>query len=491
MKIYIKLLSICTILLLAGCNARVSTHITKAYPATDIKQDIKVIKTDDLLPENTEVIGNVKVGDKGATATSKCTYPKVIEIAKEEARKAGGNAIRITQHKIPDYHCTCHRIQADILRVENVDSYLFGMPQKKAGNIEMRDSNYAVLNIYRPDEIGLSPAYNLHFGDVTLCRVQKGYKKTVLIKADSASTLWVKTESKEEIPVNLKLGHVYYLRCGAIAGALIPRPTLSLMESGLNKEEFLSFNPKNFDATVDTFEITKKGDSISYRKTSSTARDYSSSKFINGQDLKEPKKMVLSINAGYSRRLGKIFKDVLPQFVEHMENIKNGYNVGLDFTGFPSEVIGAGAKFSMFRASDMRTINYINEHNMPDTHNVNDVYTIPLVGPMLTTRLHSADMNKVLLANFSIGYMGYAERGGDAFSSYKCKGGTMYLSLDFGFDYWFRRNGAIGFKLSIISGSLSKYTIMKDGRNEVYKFEKDNREDLSRIDFSIGIRFGK
>ena len=492
MNLHIKLLSICAVLLLAGCNARVSTHITKAYPETDVKQEIKMVKTDDLLPENTEVIGKVKVGDKGATATSKCTYPKVIEIAKEEARKAGGNAIRITQHKIPDYHCTCHRIKADILRIENVDSYLFGMPLKKTENIEISDSNYTVLNIYRPNEIGLNPAYNLHLGDVILCRVQRDYKKTVLIKTDSASTLWVKTESKEEIPVDFKPGQVYYLHCGSTAGALVPRPNLSLMGNGRNKEEFLSFNPKNYDATVDTFEITKKGKSISYGRASSTANgDSSSSKHINGQNLKEPKKMVIAINVGYSRRLGLTSKDVLPQFVEHMENVKNGYNVGLDFTGFPSEVVGAGAKLAVFCASRMRTINYIDENNTPATHDVNDTYTIPLVGPMLTTRIHPGDMNKVILADFSMGYMGYTERGGDAYSSYKCKGGTMYLSFDLGFDYWFDHNGAIGCKLSIIAGSLSKYTIKKDGRNEVYKFEKDNREDLSRIDFSIGIRFGK
>lgn len=493
MNLHIKLSGICAVLLLTGCNAKVSTHITKAYPETDIKQEIKVVKANDVIPENTEVIGHVKVGDKGATATSKCTYSKVIEKAKEEARKAGGNAIRITQHKTPNIHCTCHRIKADILRIDNVDSYLFGMPLKKAEDTEVRDSNYAVLNIYRPHEIGLSPAYNLHFGDVTLCRVPKDYKKTILIKADSISTLWVKTEAKEEIPADLKPGHVYYLRCGETAGAIVPRPVLFLAEDGRNKDEFMSYNPNKFDASVDTFVIAKGGNSISYGKTSPMANsDTSSIDHTNEQKFKEPKKMVLSFNGGYSRRLGEISKEVLPQYIEHMKSIKNGYNFGLDFSGFPSEVVGAGIKFSMFRASDMRTIQYIDEeYDRPVTHNVNDVYTMPLVGPMLATRFHSEDMRKVILANLSFGYMGFTNKGGDAFSSIKCKGGTVYLSMDLGFDYWFNLNGAIGFKLSLISGSLSRYTLERDGKKELHNLEKDERENLSRIDFSIGIRFGK
>ena len=145
MKNIIQLSGICVILslILTGCNAKVSTQITKTYPAIDSTQNIHVLRWEESLPENTEVIGMVEVGDNGLTGNSKCTYEAVIEKAKEEARKAGGNAIKITKHKIPDVISSCHRITADILRIENADSYLFGMMPKQTA-----DSNYATLNIF-------------------------------------------------------------------------------------------------------------------------------------------------------------------------------------------------------------------------------------------------------------------------------------------------------------------------------------------------------
>ncbi|MBO7427217.1 MAG: hypothetical protein J6U08_00725 [Paludibacteraceae bacterium] len=494
MKIYIKSLSICTILLLAGCNAKVSTQITKAYLETDVKQEIKMVKTDDLLPENTEVIGKVKVGDKGATATSKCTYPKVIEKAKEEARKAGGNAIRITQHKVPDFRCTCHRIKADILRIENVDSYLFGMSQKTAKDLEVRDSNYAVLNIYRPHEIGLRPAFNLHLGDVTLCRVPRDYKKTVLVKTDSISTLWIKTESKEEISADLKPGHVYFLRCEITTDAFTPRTSLSLSEGENGMNEFQAFNVKEIDPIVDTFEIVKGKSHISYGMNPAKAEvdSVSSNGHAKEQKPTEPQKIVFAINGGYSRRIGKIAQDVPRELVDHMKSIKNGFHVEADFYGFFSEMVGAGAKLAFFDASDAKMVKVNNTYDNSFSYvKVNDKYAIPLLGPTLTSRFLSRDLRNAFMMTCSIGYMGYTNRGEYASSKYKITGNAMYASVDFGYDHWMSQNVAVGFKISLIGSSLSKYTLEQDGKKEEVKLEKDKHESLTRIDFSIGMRFGK
>lgn len=108
------------IFLLQGCAPKVNTLITKTYPTLGYNEEVKVFGLKTVLPVNIEVIGSIKIGDAGLTL--KCNYETVLENAKIEARKIGGNAIKITEHSFPDLWSSCHRIKADILRIENINS---------------------------------------------------------------------------------------------------------------------------------------------------------------------------------------------------------------------------------------------------------------------------------------------------------------------------------------------------------------------------------
>ena len=105
------------IFILAGCAAKVQTTITQNYEPLDYREEVMVLYLNDSVPENAIEIGEVKVGDSGLTM--KCDYSTVIQAAQMEARKAGGNAIKIIQHKTPDLFSSCHRITAKILKIQN------------------------------------------------------------------------------------------------------------------------------------------------------------------------------------------------------------------------------------------------------------------------------------------------------------------------------------------------------------------------------------
>lgn len=485
MKNIIQLSGICVILslILTGCNAKVSTQITKTYPAIDSTQNIHVLRWEESLPENTEVIGMVEVGDNGLTGNSKCTYEAVIEKAKEEARKAGGNAIKITKHKIPDVISSCHRITADILHIENADSYLFGMMPKQTA-----DSNYATLNIFREDAT-FGVIFDLYLGKSLLCRVPHNFKKTILIKANGPTTLWAETEKKEELEVDLRPGHVYYLRCGVSTGIAIGRPSLSITESNALRADFETFNAKESE-TQDTIILQKEGTAIRYKATPQTSADNSilAEDTIAGERLStyeenKDKRFILSLEGGYSRRTAEISEETPLPLKEHMRNIKNGYNIGGDLSVFFSKSIGAGLKFSMFKASD--ECEYLHRQR------VQDDYTIPVIGPMLTMRFPFANKKHCWLMNLSLGYMGYENNGELDEQKYHIKGRTLFAALDYGYDYWFATNWGVGFKFSIITGTLSRYTLDDEIQKQEIKLDKDHKEGLGRINLSVGIRFGK
>ncbi|TAE38731.1 MAG: hypothetical protein EAY66_03455 [Sphingobacteriales bacterium] len=103
---------------LSACAPKINTQITKTYPTLSYNDEVKVFGLKTVLPANIEVIGSIKIGDTGFTLN--CNYETVLENAKIEARKIGGNAIKITEHSFPDLLSSCHRIKVNILRIDDI-----------------------------------------------------------------------------------------------------------------------------------------------------------------------------------------------------------------------------------------------------------------------------------------------------------------------------------------------------------------------------------
>jgi hypothetical protein len=75
--------------------------------------------------------------------------------------------------------------------------------------------------------------------------VRNNFKTTLHITKEGLNTLWAKTEAKSEVPINVKKGRTYYLRCGISMGAFVGHPKLELMDNREGKLEFESFKAKN------------------------------------------------------------------------------------------------------------------------------------------------------------------------------------------------------------------------------------------------------
>ena len=95
-------------LLLAGCTPKIVPQISKSATPLSSTAEVSVIEIDAPQPANAEVLTSAKAG----------SYENVISLAKEEARRAGGNAIKITSHESPDAQSSVHRIKATILKVD-------------------------------------------------------------------------------------------------------------------------------------------------------------------------------------------------------------------------------------------------------------------------------------------------------------------------------------------------------------------------------------
>ena len=104
---------------------------------------VHIVEIGDSIGDSYEVVGTVNITDKLLTA--RCGYDYVINLAKNETSKNGGNALALRKHKKPDIWSTCHRIEGVMLVLdeipgsegenvsgkENVNLASYVSPQKK------------------------------------------------------------------------------------------------------------------------------------------------------------------------------------------------------------------------------------------------------------------------------------------------------------------------------------------------------------------------
>lgn len=232
------LLIIVSALLLTSCAPKLSSTMQRTYAPLDYRQEVRVFEMDEQTPPNSEKLGTIKVGDSGFSTD--CDYNIVLEKAKTETRKVGGNALKITKHSLPDMWSTCHRITADVLKVDNIGHYAV----KADIDTILTNGDYAILHVYRTGGPGALVSYDLHLGDSTICRVKNNFCESIKINKEGLNSLWAKTESKSEIPIKIELGKAYYIRCGITMGAFVGRPKIEMIDETVGKREYNAIQQK-------------------------------------------------------------------------------------------------------------------------------------------------------------------------------------------------------------------------------------------------------
>ena len=130
------------------------------------------------VPEEAAVLGTVKIGDTGFSTN--CSYDTVIARAKEAARGAGGNAIKITEHRLPSlFGSTCHRIKATVLYVPaeflaDLEVLPVVMPRPDSALLA---EGCAIVHFYRSGGAGFLVSHDIHAGDEAIARISNNSKE--------------------------------------------------------------------------------------------------------------------------------------------------------------------------------------------------------------------------------------------------------------------------------------------------------------------------
>jgi hypothetical protein len=236
-----RLIPVLILISMVGCSPKVTTRLATNAAPLDYKQEVFVIGLTEEAPADAVELGTVKIGDNGFSTN--CGWDVVIEQAKMEARKAGGNVLKITSHIPPNgMGSSCDRIRAKILKVENPDE-LIRFAAAKTATIDST-WDYAMLYVYRPGGAGAFVGYDLYLNDSVIGRVRNNSKQVIKITKKGMNTLWAKTESKTEVPVDFEFGREYYLSCGIQMGIMVGRPAMRLVENTKGRAQYNSIKSK-------------------------------------------------------------------------------------------------------------------------------------------------------------------------------------------------------------------------------------------------------
>lgn len=174
-------------LLLGSCNPRITTIVSRPLEPINYKEEILVFGLNEAVPQGSLEIGIVKIDDTGFTTN--CGWEEVIEYAKMEARKAGGNALKITDHIPPNiFVSTCHRITAKILWVDHFDP----VNAVKAGSDAKQELKDLLL---------------LNSGDEIQCKIAG---------EDGKNVYFIVLKNKREIRTSLNKKSIKEIKRGAI-----------------------------------------------------------------------------------------------------------------------------------------------------------------------------------------------------------------------------------------------------------------------------------
>ncbi len=204
----------------------------------------------------------------------------------------------------------------------------------------------------------------------------------------------------------------------------------------------------------------------------------------------EYQKFRFGLDFGISYRLAQPSEELPSEFHEYAKDLKRGFYLGGEFSYFFHRKIGFGVKSDWTKSSNSMNNIYIEDEDGNREYGVmRDKISIVYVGPHLLFR-HTYDRNdNVFLFGVGMGYMSY-KNDAVVIESFITTGNTTGLTIDFMYDIALNKNSAISFRASMLSGSLFEIEI-DDGANiEKIDLEQEQIIGLSRVDFTIGFRFG-
>ena len=196
-------------------------------------------------------------------------------------------------------------------------------------------------------------------------------------------------------------------------------------------------------------------------------------------------KIKVSLNAGYGKRLGKIFDGLDYQLYNHMRKLSSGMSLDVSFDYYFNDFVGIGLIYSTYRASATDYMEYMPPLESGD-YNTKDA--IDFIGPLVVMRMNKGGRFFTNLKT-GIGYMQYTSRQRFLADEITLTGRTLGLAFGLGFEYRITKVFGLALGSNIMLGSVSRFDVHENGKTKIKQLSDNMRETLANVDVSLGVRF--
>ena len=195
----------------------------------------------------------------------------------------------------------------------------------------------------------------------------------------------------------------------------------------------------------------------------------------NAERSPEERRILLSLGGGYGFHIAKL-DDGISHNRDYYEKLKSGFILHANVSYLIDEQLGFGFKLHRFLTS-----------NELQSAKLSDNLRITLIGPCFSFRTKYSQRSN-LYTNSYIGFLKYQNNATHT-EPLEISGQTFGLGSDVGLEVKLSTNFYLNFQASLNSAFLKQYIIKTGLITQTLNLPKDKYENLSRLDFSIGIKF--
>lgn len=197
----------------------------------------------------------------------------------------------------------------------------------------------------------------------------------------------------------------------------------------------------------------------------------------------------IAVQGGGAYRLGRVPSGIDSDMAAYIKKMKLGFNYGADITYFFTEGLGVGVTYSNSHFSNAANITGTYSDGTTASGKMADIIDISFIGPVLTYRGLNQTGRNAFLMSIGFGYLGYQDKA-TMIEDFTLKGWTLGRLISIGYDFGISDRLSFGPALSLITGTLTKYTMTDElGRTETQNLDKDSYEGLSNVTLTVGLRY--
>lgn len=197
---------------------------------------------------------------------------------------------------------------------------------------------------------------------------------------------------------------------------------------------------------------------------------------------------------GWQYRTPKAAPNLAPELKNHLNKMRPGFHYDAQIGFFFKEFMGVEAIFSQQRfGNTSEKITLIDAYGYHiGSGTMSERMLFNYYGANYMIRLFDSKKKNCWLFSVGFGYMSIDDRFiFNNIDNIRQKGGTLGSNISIGYDIGLSSGLALGFKASLMGGTIRNVTRIVNGITTYYDLPEGTAEGLGTIKLSVGLRFNK